>query len=383
MKNLTADPALHATSARYVSLDVLRGLTIALMVVVNTPGSWSAVYAPFLHAPWHGFTITDMVFPSFLFVVGNALSFSMHKSEPNSSEFLQKVCKRTVIIFLIGLFLNAYPFVKLAEGENFVFIDFTSIRIFGVLQRIALCYFLAALLLHYWDTKGAVIFSVLALSGYWMVMYIFGDSVDPYSLPGNAALKLDLLLINPANLYRGEGIPFEPEGILSTLPAVVNVIAGFLVGKYIQKHGSNKSTVVKLIYAGVAFAILGLLWDFQFPMNKKIWTSSFVLLTVGLNSLVLAFLILTIDVAKLSRWTYFFEVFGRNPLILYALSGMIVKTMNLIRIDGQGLKPWLYDHYFLSIVNPKAASLLYAFTYMMLIWLIGYWMDLKKLYIKV
>lgn len=369
---------------RYLSLDVLRGMTIALMVVVNTPGSWSTIYAPFRHAAWHGFTITDLVFPSFLFVVGNAMSFSVRKTgSANDKAFLQKALKRSLIIFLIGLFLNAYPFVTLGEAGNLVLKDLTALRIFGVLQRIALCYCLASLVLYYTHTKGAISFTAIALLGYWAIMFFFGEGPDPYSLEGNAALKFDLWLINPANLYKGEGIPFDPEGILSTFPATVNVLAGYYAGKLIQQGGNTKATVRKLIYIGALLVTVALLWHLVFPINKKIWTSPFVLLTTGINSIVIGILINTVEIMGLRRWTYFFEVFGKNPLVLYALSGMIVKTMSLIRVNGVDLKSWLYDNLFLTFLDPNNASLLYALVYMTVIWLIGYVMDRRKVYIKV
>ena len=369
---------------RYLSLDVLRGMTIALMVVVNTPGSWNAVYAPFRHAAWHGFTITDLVFPSFLFVVGNAMSFSMSKTANKSGNtFFLKAMKRSLIIFLIGLFLNAYPFVRVDEAGDIVMKDFTTLRIFGVLQRIGLCYCLASLVLHYSQTKGAFIFSAISLLGYWAVMYFFGEGADPYSLEGNAALKFDLWLISPDNLYKGEGIPFDPERRLSTIPATVNVRGGYDAGKYIKKSGNTKATVRKLIYIGSLLVILGLLWHVVFPINKKIWTSSFVSLTVGIDLLVIGILINTIEVMGLKRWTYFFEVFGKNPLVLYALSGMIIKTMSLMQINGMDLRSWLHDNVFSRILDPNSASLLYALLYMLVIWLIGYVMDRRKVYIKV
>lgn len=235
------------TRQRYLSLDVLRGMTIALMIVVNTPGSWQNIYAPFRHAAWHGFTVTDLVFPTFLFVVGNAMSFSMRKFEQRpDSVFLKKVFTRTALIFLVGLLLNTFPFVTRNAASELVPIDFTSIRIMGVLQRIALCYFIAALVVHYLKVKGAVVFSLVTLLGYWGIMYFFGNQPDPYSLEGNAALKFDLLVLPAQNLYKGFGLPFDPEGLLSTLPAVVNVIGGFLAGLYLQRRGNTRGTVLKL-----------------------------------------------------------------------------------------------------------------------------------------
>ena len=376
-------PVLAKISHRYLSLDVLRGMTIALMIVVNTPGSWETIYAPFRHAEWHGFTITDLVFPTFLFVVGNAMSFSMRKfAGQDNSLFLGKVFKRTALIFLIGLFLNAYPFITYADG-GYQLKDLSGLRIMGVLQRIALCYGMAALVIHYLKIKGAVFFSFLALLGYWAIMYFFGDQPDPFTLAGNAALKFDLAIIPEKNLYTGYGIPFDPEGLLSTLPAVVNVIAGYLAGLFIQKHGNNRSTVSKLALGGVVLVCLALLWNLSFPINKPIWTSSYVLHTVGLDLLLLSGLMLLIEVINFKSWTYFFEVFGRNPLFIYALSGMIVKTMNLIRVGDAGLQGWIYENGYTTWLEGKNASLLFAISYMLLLWLIGYVLDKRKVYIKV
>lgn len=368
---------------RYLALDVLRGLTIALMVLVNTPGSWSTIYAPFRHAAWHGFTITDLVFPSFLFVVGNAMSFSMRKFEVQpDSVFLKKVLKRTLLIFFIGLFLSAFPFVYRSGGE-LVFKDLTNIRIMGVLQRIALCYLFASLIVKYFKLKGAVIISVLILLLYWGIMYYFGDPGDPYSKEGNAALKFDLLIFAPENLWRGFGFPFDPEGLLSTLPAIVNVIAGYVAGLFIQKSGNNFQTVWKLVLAGFAFVLVAELWDMVFPINKPIWTSSYVMLTIGWSLVLIGALIWIIEVVKLKKWTYFFEVFGKNPLFIFVMSGVFVMLMNVIWINGGSLKVWLYDQIFLSWLGPYNASLLFAVTYMLLMWLMGYWMDKKRIYVKV
>ena len=371
------------TKQRYLALDVLRGLTIALMILVNTPGSWSTIYAPFKHAAWHGFTITDLVFPSFLFVVGNAMSFSMRKfvAQPESL-FFKKVLKRTFLIFMIGLFLNAFPFVY-RSGGDILLKDFTNLRIMGVLQRIALCYFFAALILKYLKLKGAVIISIGILLFYWIIMFYFGDAGEIYSKEGNAALKFDLLIFRPENLYQGFGLPFDPEGLLSTLPAVVNVVAGYVAGIFVQKSGNRFSTVWKIVAAGLIFVVLAEIWNILFPINKPLWTSSYVLLSVGWSCVLLGMLIWFIEVVKMKKWTYFFEVFGRNPLFIYAMSGIVVMLMSVIWINGGPMKSWLYSNFFLSWLNPYNASLLFAVCYMLLMWLIGYWMDKKRIYIKV
>ena len=368
---------------RYLSLDVLRGLTIGLMVLVNTPGSWSTIYAPFRHAAWHGFTITDLVFPTFLFVVGNAMSFSMRKfAERSEAEFLKKVFTRSFLIFAIGLFLSAFPFVRWEDG-SLVFKDLTEMRIMGVLQRIALCYLFASLMVRYLSKFKIVLLSILILFGYWGVMYSFGDPAAPYSLEGNAALKFDLLIFPPENLWKGFGIPFDPEGLLSTLPAIVNVIAGYFVGIFIQQEGEKMEKVILLAATGAFFVIAEQVWDILFPINKPLWTSSYVVFTVGWDMLLLAGLILIIEVFKIRNWTYFFEVFGRNPLFIFVMSGIGVMLMNLIRIDDMGSKTWIYENAYLSWLTDYNASLAFAFSYMLLMWFLGYWLDRNKIYIKI
>ncbi|MEB2785970.1 acyltransferase family protein [Algoriphagus persicinus] len=369
---------------RYLALDVLRGLTIAFMIIVNTAGDWSNLFAPLAHAKWHGFTPTDLVFPTFLFVVGNAMSFSMRKlQQMPSNEFFKKVGKRTILIFLIGWLLNAFPFYDLSDTGAMRFIDFTEVRLFGVLQRIALCYFFAAIVLYYGGIKLGWIFSAIALLGYWAIMYFFGDAADPYSLTGNAAIKLDLALIGPERMYGGEGIPFDPEGILSTLPGIVNVIAGYLAGKMIQKLGNTMETVKKLLMIGIALIVVSYIWDLAFPINKKIWTSSYVLLTTGIGLFLLALLVGVIEIKKWKGWTYFFEVFGRNPLILYVLSGLVISLLSMIPLGDTTLRRFIYTNLFTSWLTPKMASFLFAFSYMLVIWMIGLWMDKRKIYIKV
>lgn len=368
---------------RFLALDVLRGLTIALMVLVNTPGSWSTIYDPFKHAAWHGFTITDLVFPSFLFVVGNAMSFSMRKFDTQpDSVFLKKVIRRTFKIFFIGLFLSAFPFVYRSGGE-LLFKDLTDMRIMGVLQRIALCYFFASLIVKYLKLKGSIILSAVILMVYWGIMYYFGNAADPYSMEGNAALKFDLLVFPAENLWRGFGFPFDPEGLLSTLPAIVNVIAGYVAGIFIQRSGNNFTTVWKLVLVGLAFVIAGEIWNIFFPINKPLWTSSYVVLTIGWSLVLIGTLIWIIEVVRLRSWTYFFEVFGKNPLFIFVMSGIFVMLMNVIWINGGSMKGWIYDNFFLSWLEPYSASLLFAVTYMLLMWLMGYWMDKKRIYIKV
>lgn len=381
---LTQTSSKAVSSGRYLSLDVLRGMTIALMIVVNTPGSWQHIYAPLRHAEWHGFTLTDLVFPLFLFVVGNAMSFSMRKyATKNDAVVLGKLFKRAGIIFLIGFLLNYFPFLIREADGAIVLKDITQVRIMGVLQRIALCYLIAGLIIHYFNIKGAVTASVVLLFFYWAVMYFFGDSGGPYSLESNAALKLDTFIFPDENLYRGFGIPFDPEGLLSTIPAVVNVLVGFLVGVYIQSSKSIKDKIMLLALGGVLLVVIGLIWDIFFPINKPLWTSSYVLYTLGWSLLVLSGFMTIIELLKFTSWTYFFEVFGKNPLFIYILSGVFIQTLIFIRIGGESLNSLIYKNLFLSWADGKNASLLFAISYTLVLWLVGLWMMRRRIFIKV
>lgn len=370
--------------ARYLALDVFRGMTICFMIIVNCPGSWEYVYAPLEHASWHGFTPTDLVFPSFLFAVGNAMAFAMHKYENQGpAVFWSKILKRTVIIFLLGYLMYWFPFFREAEGGGLELKPLSDTRILGVLQRIALCYFFASIILHYGSKKFALWFSVFALFAYWGISYLFGDAGDPYSMTGNAGLKLDLFLFGESHLYHGEGIAFDPEGLLSTLPSIVNVTAGYFVGDYLRRNGNSYESIARIMVAGALLLLGAFIWDMAFPINKKIWTSSFVLLTIGLDMLIISILIYIIELQNRRKWTFFFVVFGRNPLFIYLLSDVLLTVMFLIPAGDTNLQHWIYQSVFGSIAGPMFASFLFAVCYMLVNWMVGYFLDKNRIYIKV
>jgi predicted acyltransferase len=367
-------------SSRYLPFDVLRGLTVALMIVANTPGNGATTYAPLLHSPWHGFTLTDLIFPTFMFVVGNALSVTLEKySAMGNAAALRKILQRTLIIFILGYLICWFPFFLQNEAGEYFPWPISETRIPGVLQRIALGYGCAALILHYWKARGAAIFSVLALFGYWFLMYHFGD----YTLQGNAVLKLDRFVFGDSHLYHGEGVAFDPEGILSTLPAIVNVIAGYFAGRFIRRDGSSLGTLAKLAVAGVLCILVALCWNPFFPINKKLWTSSYVLLSFGLDLLILSTLAHAIDMCRWRHWTYFFEVFGRNTLFIYALAEIGATTLSYIRLGDTNLYSWIYASLFRSWAGDYNGSLLFAVSWMLACWGVGYLLDKRKIYIKV
>jgi predicted acyltransferase len=350
------------------------------MIVVNTPGNGATTFAPLHHAHWHGFTPTDWVFPTFMFVVGNAMSFSLVKYQSlGSGAFLKKVFTRTLLIFLLGYLMYWFPFVYENEAHEWVFAPFSNTRIMGVLQRIALGYFFGSLVIHYWKERGAIIFCGVALLGYWLIMIAFGD----LTMAGNAGSKLDTLLLGDNHLYHGESVAFEPEGILSTLPSIVNVILGYFAGRFIQEKGNTYETIAKLMIAGEVLAFAALCWDLVFPINKKLWTSSFVLYTVGLDLMILAILLYVIEILKYRRWTYFFEVFGRNTLFIYLVSELGVI---LLYTFHNGETTWyrgIYNTIFEPLAGSYMGSLLFAVSWMLICWLVGYVMDKRRIYVKV
>jgi len=370
---------MEKTTPRYLALDVLRGMTIAMMITVNNPGSWSYVYAPLSHSHWHGCTPTDLVFPFFLFVVGVSMFFSFSKyGQTLNRESLIRLGKRTLLIFAIGLFFNSFP-----QWSR----DFSRLRIMGVLQRIAVAYCLSSLIVlsvrkKYLPWIGAVI-----LLAYWWILCHFGTG-DPYSLETNATIPFDRAVLGGNHLYRGFGIPFDPEGLLSTLPAVVTPIIGYLAGSLIRESRREK-VPLRLALAGVAGMIAGIIWGQFFPINKPLWTSSYVLYTAGWASLVLGFLIWIIDLQGYKKWTTFFVVFGKNPLFIFALSDFWAITLiRIIRFpgpDGEMMNgyTWIYQHLFVPIAGEMNGSLLFALTHVLFFWLIGYLLYRKKIFIKV
>ena len=377
---MSIDSSRQRMAQRFAAMDVLRGLTIALMIVVNMQVGPGKSYAPLLHAAWNGLTPTDVVFPTFMFVVGTALSFTLDKyAALGEAAVLRKIATRTALIFLAGYLLYWFPFFRFDPSGHIILAPLGHTRILGVLQRIALGYGAAALIVYYGGRAGAVAFSVVALLGYWWLMHAFGD----YSLGGSAEIKLDKLILGEAHMYHGEGVAFDPEGILSTLPAIVNVLAGYLVGRLIRDRGTGRSTIVTLVLVGTVCIVLALWWNTVFPINKKIWTSSFVLCTVGIDLGILALLIWVVPYAQQSRWTFFFEVFGRNALVVYLLSEVGQKLLDRIHIGQQSLFSWLYTVGFAPWAGDKPGALLYAVVYMLCCWTIAYAMDRKGIYIKV
>jgi predicted acyltransferase len=372
---------------RFLSLDVFRGMTICFMIIVNTPGSGAEAYAPLNHATWHGFTPTDLVFPSFLFAVGNAMSFSLDKyRQIGNSAFLTKIIKRTILIFLLGYLMYWFPFFDLDAAGHIIGSPISHTRIMGVLQRIALCYFFGSLIVYYLSTKKVIIVSIALLIGYWIILLVFGDHAQPLSMSGNAGLYLDKFLMGNDHLYHGENIPFDPEGWLGTLPAIVNVVIGYFAGRFIQKKDKSFECLAKLMLVGSLLIFIAICWNIVFPINKKLWSSSFVLVTCGLDLIIISALMYVLEIKKWNRirWSNFFEIFGRNPLFIYILSELLVVVLFMVRTGPhENLFGYINRVLFQVIAPGSFGSFLFAICYMLLCWSIGWWLNKRKIYIRV
>ena len=367
---------------RIIAIDVLRGLTIFLMIIVNTPGSWSYVYPPLLHAKWNGCTPTDLVFPFFLFIVGTTLFISYDRIMKNNaadphlrSKLLKKTIRRAALIFLVGLFLNWFPFHH---------IHISDLRIMGVLQRIALSFAGAALLVIFIrDLTKITISAVILLLSYWFILFYFGGT-DPYSLESNIAGKLDVLLFGENHVYHGFGIAFDPEGLLGTISGIAHVLIGYLIGSMIIKAEGKKELMQRILLSGFALIVLGLIWNNFFPINKPLWTSSYAVFTCGIASIVLALLIWIIDIMKFEKWSYVFKVFGLNPIFSYALSGIVISLLaNTLVWNDTNASSWLYENIFQNLFGNYFGSFMFALCYTMLIWLFAWPLYRKNIVIKI
>ena len=368
---------------RLVALDTFRGMTIAFMIVVNTPGTWGHVYAPLRHAEWHGCTPTDLVFPFFLFIVGVAMRFSLKRFDFTlSPDTTKKILIRMFTIFSFGLLLSAYPFIRQDwNWENF--------RIMGVLQRIGISYGCAAFLILKLNRRQLVIFSGILLLFYWLILWCFGiiSGLDPYGLESNLPRWIDLALLGDTHLYYGTGIPFDPEGLLSTLPAIITVLIGYITGIVIQEMENGIEKVKYLLKAGVTITIIGWIWGFFFPINKQLWTSSYVLFTGGIAIIILAICIFFIDIKGFKKLAYPFVIFGTNSIFLFTVSGLWVKTILKIKFILNEKTVSGYTYLYQTVFHPLAGdlngSLLFALSNVGMWWLILYWLYRKKIFIKI
>jgi predicted acyltransferase len=351
--------------SRLVSLDVFRGITIAGMVLVNNPGTWSSIYWPLEHAEWNGWTPTDLVFPFFLFIVGVSITLAFGRRVEEGSvrrDLFLKVIKRTAIIFGLGLFLNGFPYFQIG-----------TIRIAGVLQRIAICYLIASLIFLTTKVRTQLLIAIALLVVYCLVMTRLaapGYAPGDLTKEGSIASFVDRVLLGP-HIWK-QGKVYDPEGLLSTFPAVATTLFGILTGHWLRSERPRVEKVVGMFVAGAVCVALGWAWNPFFPINKSLWTSSYVLFTAGLALQFLSFCYWLIDIKGYRRWAWPFEVFGVNALALFVGTGLMVKLMGLFKVQG-----WIFRNAFLPWATPVNASLAYAIAFILL-WLFLMWLLYRK-----
>jgi len=366
---------------RLLSLDIFRGITIAGMILVNNPGTWDEVYAPLLHADWHGVTPTDWIFPFFIFIVGVAIAYALgkRKEQVNRKALIQKIVKRTLIICGIGLFLNGFPYFNLG-----------TIRIPGVLQRIALVYGATSMLFLYLNPRQLFWVGVGCLLGYWGLMTLVpvpGVGAPNLEPSTNLGAWLDRTVMN-GHLW-SQSKTWDPEGLLSTLPAIGTGISGVLAGLWLRKPGDGYQKASGLLAIGVILLALAGIWDLVFPINKKIWTSSYVLYTSGAALLFLGTVYWLVDLKGYKAWTKPFVVYGTNALFVFVMSGLVAKLLYTIKWTTEAgeeitAKTWLWESvYEPAFASVKLASLAFAMTNVLFFLALSWVLYVKKIFIKV
>lgn len=366
---------------RIVSLDVFRGLTIAAMILVNNPGSWSHIYAPLRHAAWHGWTIADLVFPFFLFIVGVSVAISLGRRLEAGAEkkpLYLKIIRRALILFALGLLLNAFPSFELS-----------TLRIPGVLQRIAVCYLAAAVIFMNTSWKGQLAWAAGLLLAWWAAMEwmpVPGGGAGLYEKGTSLAAWIDGLVLE-GHMWQSTKT-WDPEGILSTIPAVSTTLFGVLAGQWLTGEGAPRVKATGLLAAGGAATGIGALWNLLLPINKNLWTSSYSVFMAGLALIALGAIYYLVDVRGKRRWAQPALVFGMNAIAAFVLAGLVARLLYLVKVAGADgtamtLKSWIYQNLFLSWLAGQNASLAYAAAFIIVIWLCMLPLYKKKIFIKI
>lgn len=383
---------------RLLALDILRGITVAGMIMVNNPGSWGHIYAPLAHAQWHGLTPTDLVFPFFMFIMGVSTYMSLRRYDFRMSRAAAlKILRRTAVIFLIGLAIAwlSLTLRRLAAGGGIVeaAVNFDHIRMLGVMPRLALCYGAGSLLALSMGRR-ALARTVAGILVAYAAVLLLGHGLE-FS-ERNIIAAADRAVLGENHMYSdtvgGVTLHFDPEGLLSTIPSVAHMLIGFLCGSMLMAVADNRERICRLFIVGTVLTFSGLLLAYGIPVNKKIWSPTFVLTTCGMAASLLGLLIWIIDIRGHRRWCHFFEAFGVNPLFMYCLGAVLTILMGFIRVPyaaaeagSISLKGWIYRAVCMPMAGDDAtlASLLFALAFVAFNWVFGYILYKKKIYIKI
>jgi predicted acyltransferase len=375
---------------RLVSLDAFRGATIAGMMLVNNPGTWSAVYPQLLHASWNGWTFTDWIFPFFLWIVGVAMTFSFAKRVEQGGkkgELTLHVLQRSAVIFALGLFLNGFPF-GLAFGHEF---SFAMIRIPGVLQRIAVCYFIASVIVLNTTVRSQISWIIGLLAGYWLLVKLVpvpGYGAGVMEPMGSLCWYVDSVVLE-GHTWRGAPVPgFDPEGILSTIPAIATTLLGVMTGHWLRSSRSHEEKTAWMFVGGNILLLLGAILDMWLPINKNLWTSSYTVFMAGWALVCFATCYWLVDVKGYTRWAKPCVVYGMNAIAVFVMAGIVGRLLGIIRWqldDGSviSLKAYIFERVFLPLGSPVNASLLFAIAFLLVMYLFVWVLYKKKWFLKV
>ncbi|MBV2130534.1 acyltransferase family protein [Arsukibacterium indicum] len=373
---------------RLLALDALRGLTITAMILVNNPGSWSYVYGPLRHAEWHGWTVTDLIFPFFIVIVGMSLQFSMQRqstpgiSSHSNSQLIRHAATRSLKLFGLGLFLALFYYNFADPAYSYLEQKLLNLRWLGVLQRIGLVYFATVLIVLYCGTRGRIAWLLALALVYLLAMWFMpyqdsqGNTFSGLLLFGNSfAAWLDHTVLGVNHLYYRSATPFafDPEGIWSTLPAIASCLSGVLLAQWLQSGHSLTHKIRGLLLVGVIAVWVAELWHFSLPINKSLWTPSFVLLSSGYCAIVLAACIWLCDVKRWRRWSAPFVVFGANAILFYMLAGVLARVLVMIPVGDGLLQGWLFSRVFQPLFGNFNGSLAFALTFLTLSYLLMHW----------
>jgi predicted acyltransferase len=369
------DRRAASVAGRILSLDVFRGGTIAAMILVNNPGTWSAIYPPFEHAEWHGWTFTDLVFPFFLWIVGVSITLSTAKRVERGDDrgrlFLH-IVRRSVLIYAVGALLTLVPYFR-----------FATMRIPGVLPRIAVCYLIGATIFLFTGLRGRVLWIAGLLTVYWVMVMQYPLQPPRETLEAH----IDTMLLSGHMWSQSAKEGYDPEGLVSTLPAIATVLFGILAGMLLQAKRSMEEKAAWLFFTGNLLLFAGLELSTWMPINKKLWTSSFSVFMAGMAFVVFACCYWAVDVKGWKRFSRPFAIYGMNAITVYALSGLLAKTLGLIKVMNAAgtwvsLQTWIFESWFAPLAAPKNASLLFAIANVLLLYAVAYFMYHRKWFVR-
>ena len=373
----------NASAKRLLALDALRGLTITAMILVNNPGSWSYVYAPLRHAEWHGWTFTDLIFPFFIVIVGISLQLNLQRQQlAGKTEVIRQALVRSAKLYLLGLFLVLFYYNFRDPDYSYLQQKLATVRALGVLQRIALVYFFTVLIALFTGTRGRII-TVLALCGVYLAFmccwpYQDGQGrqyVGLFEFGNSFAAWLDNAIFGAQHVYYRSATPFafDPEGLWSTLPAIASCVSGLLIAQWLQSERSLVQKIRGLLLCGVVAVWVAELWNFVLPINKSLWTPSFVLLSSGYCAIALAACIWLCDVKKYRLWSAPFVVFGANAILFFMFAGVAARALGMLTVNGSSLQSWLFSTVYQPLLGDYNGSLAFALSFLALSYLLMHW----------